>query len=118
MHAPMKAWAGMSLLEGVLLQTTTSCLPISLGKRPLPMACRCGRNAPQECSDSSQSCDDDGCGGGDDDDDDDVVCMNSQENRMKKAVQVMADTMNTLRTGRANPAILDRISVRRAFYPF
>eukprot|EP00200_Dunaliella_tertiolecta_P001927 CAMPEP_0202352430 /NCGR_PEP_ID=MMETSP1126-20121109/8632_1 /ASSEMBLY_ACC=CAM_ASM_000457 /TAXON_ID=3047 /ORGANISM="Dunaliella tertiolecta, Strain CCMP1320" /LENGTH=283 /DNA_ID=CAMNT_0048944653 /DNA_START=44 /DNA_END=895 /DNA_ORIENTATION=- len=33
------------------------------------------------------------------------------ENRMKKAVQVMADTMNTLRTGRANPAILDRISV-------
>jgi len=34
-----------------------------------------------------------------------------QENRMKKAVQVMADTINTLRTGRANPAILDRIVV-------
>ena len=30
---------------------------------------------------------------------------------MKKAVQVLADAMNTLRTGRANPAILDRIMV-------
>jgi ribosome recycling factor len=26
-------------------------------------------------------------------------------------VQVMADSVNTLRTGRANPAILDRIMV-------
>jgi len=34
-----------------------------------------------------------------------------QEDRMKKAVQVMADSVNTLRTGRANPAILDRIMV-------
>lgn len=30
---------------------------------------------------------------------------------MKKAVNVVADNFNTMRTGRANPAILDRIQV-------
>jgi len=37
-----------------------------------------------------------------------------QEERMQKALQVLADGVNTLRTGRANPAILDRIMVREA----
>lgn len=35
-----------------------------------------------------------------------------QEERMQKAVSVVADNFNTMRTGRANPAILDRIQVR------
>ncbi|KAF5836907.1 ribosome recycling factor-domain-containing protein [Dunaliella salina] len=57
-----------------------------------------------------------GKGGGKDTEDVDGDAIEKEaktdaENRMKKAVQVMADTMNTLRTGRANPAILDRISV-------
>jgi hypothetical protein len=30
---------------------------------------------------------------------------------MQKAVSVVADNFNTMRTGRANPAILDRIQV-------
>jgi ribosome recycling factor len=30
---------------------------------------------------------------------------------MKKAVSVLADSFNTIRTGRANPAILDKIMV-------
>lgn len=34
-----------------------------------------------------------------------------QDERMKKAVGVVADNFNTMRTGRANPAILDRIQV-------
>jgi hypothetical protein len=34
-----------------------------------------------------------------------------QEERMQKAVSVVADNFNTMRTGRANPAILDRIQV-------
>lgn len=33
------------------------------------------------------------------------------DERMKKAVSVVADNFNTMRTGRANPAILDRIQV-------
>eukprot|EP00195_Chlamydomonas_chlamydogama_P008546 CAMPEP_0202889804 /NCGR_PEP_ID=MMETSP1392-20130828/367_1 /ASSEMBLY_ACC=CAM_ASM_000868 /TAXON_ID=225041 /ORGANISM="Chlamydomonas chlamydogama, Strain SAG 11-48b" /LENGTH=278 /DNA_ID=CAMNT_0049573215 /DNA_START=23 /DNA_END=859 /DNA_ORIENTATION=+ len=33
------------------------------------------------------------------------------EDRMKKAVAALADNLNTIRTGRANPAILDRIMV-------
>eukprot|EP00877_Chromochloris_zofingiensis_P000257 jgi/Chrzof1/10231/Cz04g33140.t1 len=33
------------------------------------------------------------------------------EERMKKAIAVVADNFNTMRTGRANPAILDRIQV-------
>lgn len=36
-----------------------------------------------------------------------------QDERMKKAVNVVADNFNTMRTGRANPAILDRIQVSR-----
>ena len=31
---------------------------------------------------------------------------------MKKAMGVLGDNLNTIRTGRANPAILDRIMVR------
>jgi ribosome recycling factor len=31
---------------------------------------------------------------------------------MQKAVGVVAENFNTMRTGRANPAILDRIQVR------
>lgn len=34
-----------------------------------------------------------------------------QESRMQKAVDVVAGNFNTMRTGRANPAILDRIQV-------
>lgn len=34
-----------------------------------------------------------------------------QESRMQKAVDVVASNFNTMRTGRANPAILDRIQV-------
>lgn len=37
--------------------------------------------------------------------------MTTQEERMQKAVSVVADNFNTMRTGRANPAILDRITV-------
>ena len=32
---------------------------------------------------------------------------------MQKCANVVADNFNTIRTGRANPAILDRIQVRR-----
>ena len=39
------------------------------------------------------------------------ACMTTQEERMQKAVSVVADNFNTMRTGRANPAILDRITV-------
>jgi ribosome recycling factor len=34
-----------------------------------------------------------------------------QEERMQKCASVVADNFNTIRTGRANPAILDRIQV-------
>jgi hypothetical protein len=39
------------------------------------------------------------------------IALITQEERMKKALGVMADNFNTIRTGRANPAILDRITV-------
>lgn len=35
---------------------------------------------------------------------------------MKKALSVLGDNFNTIRTGRANPAILDRIMVRQTGY--
>lgn len=38
----------------------------------------------------------------------------AQEDRMKKAMGVLGDNFNTIRTGRANPAILDRIMVSRS----
>jgi ribosome recycling factor len=38
-------------------------------------------------------------------------CVALQEDRMKKAISVLADSFNTIRTGRANPAILDKIMV-------
>jgi hypothetical protein len=44
-----------------------------------------------------------------------ALCMRLcalQESRMQKAVDVVASNFNTMRTGRANPAILDRIMVR------
>eukprot|EP00878_Enallax_costatus_P002263 GHUV01002437.1.p1 GENE.GHUV01002437.1~~GHUV01002437.1.p1 ORF type:complete len:256 (+),score=82.72 GHUV01002437.1:205-972(+) len=44
----------------------------------------------------------------------DMVALEAEsdaEERMKKAVSVVADNFNTMRTGRANPAILDRIQV-------
>lgn len=33
---------------------------------------------------------------------------------MKKAINVVVENFNTMRTGRANPAILDKIVVRTA----
>eukprot|EP00775_Hariotina_reticulata_P010500 gene10500-10660_t len=44
----------------------------------------------------------------------DMVALEAEtdaEERMQKAVSVVADNFNTMRTGRANPAILDRIVV-------
>lgn len=44
----------------------------------------------------------------------DMVALEAEsdaEERMQKAVSVVADNFNTMRTGRANPAILDRIQV-------
>ena len=38
--------------------------------------------------------------------------MMTQEDRMKKALDAVVGNFNTIRTGRANPAILDRIMVR------
>ena len=38
-----------------------------------------------------------------------------QEDRMKKCVEAVANNFNTIRTGRANPSILDRIMVRCAW---
>lgn len=35
-----------------------------------------------------------------------------QEERMKKSLASLADNFNTIRTGRANPAVLDKIMVR------
>lgn len=40
-----------------------------------------------------------------------VSLVQMQEDRMKKALGVLADSFNTIRTGRANPAILDKIMV-------
>ncbi len=40
-----------------------------------------------------------------------VLLDGVQEERMKKALTVLGDNFNTIRTGRANPAILDRIMV-------
>jgi hypothetical protein len=37
--------------------------------------------------------------------------MRHQEDRMKKAINVVVENFNTMRTGRANPAILDKIMV-------
>lgn len=39
------------------------------------------------------------------------ACMRHQEDRMKKAINVVVENFNTMRTGRANPAILDKIMV-------
>ena len=40
-----------------------------------------------------------------------MVIMSDLDNRMKKALEVVEKELLTIRTGRANPAILDRISI-------
>ncbi len=44
-----------------------------------------------------------------------TCCGCSQAERMKKAISVVQDNFNSLRTGRANPAILDRITVGKLY---
>lgn len=43
---------------------------------------------------------------------DSATCWFLQEERMKKSLASLADNFNTIRTGRANPAVLDKIMVR------
>lgn len=127
LHVAAAAARRQCLDAPALCPGITSCAPTTHSQRLPPLRAKKakGKGGGKGGKTSSDDDDDDDGGrpsssaasssaSGSDDVNLDAVAAEAEadlEARMQKAVNVVADNFNTMRTGRANPAILDRVQV-------